>query len=327
MSENRKLFALLIDGDNVSTAFMPQILHELNQYGELRISRVFHNKTTLEKWEQIAREYFIEPIWVPDNTEHKNAVDIALVMDAMTLLHDSPEITGFCIVATDSDYTRLARHLNSRGKFVLGIGAEQTPKPFRNACTKFVYADKPITAAMLEEPFMGVEEEISTPVEEISDDAVLKLVIEAYKQVVNDNNLNGDGRVPLLEIKKVMMELNSTYQQNTRVLAEKLKAIAEPGIIEIYGEPENKPVIHYVRVFEYSEIDKFRHAYHYAAEELKLKDKNGWVTLAAIGDALLKLYDTKYKQLKKVVEKMVESYPDFVELNTNSQHPQIRFKK
>ncbi len=96
----------------------------LNEYGALLISRVFHNKATIEQWERIASEYGIEPIWVPNNTAHKNTVDIALVMDAMSFFYVRPEISGFCLVASDSDYTRLARFLKSQGKFVLGIGTQ-----------------------------------------------------------------------------------------------------------------------------------------------------------------------------------------------------------
>lgn len=136
--ENQKLFALLIDGDNVSATTIRQIWPTLKTYGDLRISKVFHNKSSIDQWEQIASEYGIEPIWVPNNTKNKNIVDIALVMEAMTLFYERADITGFCIISTDGDYTRLARMLKSEGMFVLGIGEAQTPTSFRTACTTFV---------------------------------------------------------------------------------------------------------------------------------------------------------------------------------------------
>lgn len=344
MPENQKLFALLIDGDNPLSDFIPGILRTLGEYGELRISKVFHNKTTIERWEEIACEYSIEPIWVPNNTTHKNSVDIALVMDAMSLLYEHSEITNFCIVASDGDYTRLARLLKSRGKFVLGIGTKQTPKPFSNACTKFVYVEDWVSVPLPIEKSASFAAEVSLSAVEISDSEFLKLVLEAYKSVAKSGSVSQEeGWIQLRDIKEAMAALNpefqsSDYYKYTRMLAEKMKTLAEsePGKIEIHERQDIKPVIHCIRTLEDREIDRFRMAYNRAADELKHKDKNGWVKLSNIGNALQAMYpdyqplvyrDTKYSQLKKVVEQMRVDYPDILELNSDSQHPEMRLKK
>ena len=101
----------------------------------------------------------------------------------MILLYERSEITNFCIVASDSDYTRLARHLKSRGKFVLGIGTKQTPKPFSNACTKFVYVEDLVSATLPIQQATSFVEEVTLSATEISDSEFLKLFIETYKQV------------------------------------------------------------------------------------------------------------------------------------------------
>jgi uncharacterized LabA/DUF88 family protein len=141
MANNQFVFALLIDGDNVQTKHIPPILDKLPGYGEVLIAKVFHDKMGIVQWEQIPSHHAIEPIWVPNNSKSKNSVDIALVMDAMELLYTRPEVTGFCIVSSDGDYTRLARYLKTQGKFVLGIGEEKTPPPFRVACSEFIQVE------------------------------------------------------------------------------------------------------------------------------------------------------------------------------------------
>ncbi len=349
MAEDQNLFALLIDGDNVQVSFIPQILHSLSEYGVLRISKVFHNKATIEQWEQIAREYGIEPIWVPNNTAHKNTVDIALVMDAMSVLYERVDISHFCIVASDGDYTRLARHLKTQGKFVLGIGTKQTPKPFTNACSTFVYVeDLPSAASPVEQAPTPVEVAPAlaktAPVKEISDSKLAKLVIRAYKQASKTGVVKGGaGWVQLRDIRDAMAALNpdfqaSDYYKYLRVLAEKMMTLAEshPASIEVYEQADGKPLMHYVRVFDDQELVKFIRAYKRAADELNLKDKNGWVSLSAIGSSLKALYPkdeplvyhkTKYAQLKKVVEQMVVDYPTAFELNPANPSPRIRIKK
>jgi uncharacterized protein (TIGR00288 family) len=344
MSEIQKLFALLIDGDNAQTAFISHILRKMSDYGEPRISRVFHNKATIEQWEQIARDYPIEPIWVPNNITHKNSVDIALVMDAMMLLYERPEITGFCIVTSDSDYTRLARHLKSRGKYVLGVGKKQTPLPFLKACTEFVYVED-LESAPAPAPLLTrmAEQEVA-PIEEMNDGDITKWFVKAYKHAVKNGAVNdADGWAQLRDIRETMVLLHPEFQSSSfyksiPILANKMKSLAEsaPRIIEIDEQKDNKIITHRVRVFRRDrKLDKVRAAYNLAVTEQKATDKTAWVTLSKIGTMLLKLYPdddplvydgTKYSKLKKMVEQMVTDYPSAIELNTDGADAQIRMK-
>src|SRR5688500_13702431 len=124
MSENPRLFALFIDGDNVQVPLVPQILEKLNKYRRPIIRKVYLNRPSFPHWEEIINEYSLEPVWVPNNTTRKNAADIALVIDAMDLLYQQPDIKGFCIISSDSDFTRLATYLVGKNRFMLGIGEE-----------------------------------------------------------------------------------------------------------------------------------------------------------------------------------------------------------
>lgn len=346
MSENQKLFVLLIDGDNAQTAFIPHILQKLHEYGELRIAKVFHNKATIEQWEQIASEYSIEPIWVPNNTPHKNSVDIALVMDAMILFYEHMEINGFCIVASDSDYTRLARLLKSRGKFVLGFGAKQTPKPFSNACSTFVHMEELVSSPHSTAQSVNPVEVEPTVSEALSDKAFQKLFVRAYKHLEKTGAIDEEtGWVQLRDIRETMGEISpqfqaSNYYKYMRIFADKMKTLAEADSkkIEVYEHVDstNHYVTHHARIPGYRELDRFRQAYKHAANDLNLKDADGWVSLSGIGSAIQKIYpnyqplvyrSTKYSQLKKVIGQIMEDYPNTFEMNPKSQQPQIRLKQ
>ncbi|HEX2907073.1 MAG TPA: NYN domain-containing protein [Phototrophicaceae bacterium] len=335
MAENPKLFALLIDGDNVSAIVIRQIWNQLRKYGELRISKVFHNKATIEQWEQIASECGIEPIWVPNNTTHKNSVDIALVMDAMIILYERDEITGFCIIATDSDYTRLARHLKREGKFVLGIGEKQTPMPFRTACTQFIDIDE-LVQAPLDVSQVSSKQQTQTETGEIFDYEFLKLLIEAYEQLAeNETPSVEQGLIQLAKLKAKMTELDPAFQLNTRLVAEKLKAFATtfPKWFEVHEQLDSKPVLHQICLPEDGSIYKFLIAYLNAVKKRNLGDDGEWVQLSAIGQLLQELfphsYPIRYKGVarpQKVVEKMREDHPRFIELNTEEEQPKVRFR-
>jgi len=348
MSDNQKLLALLIDGDNAQTELIPEILKAVREYGVLRIAKVFHNKATIAQWEQIASKHSIEPIWIPNNTAKKNSVDIALVMDAMILLYERKEITGFCIVTSDGDYTRLARYLKSQGKLVLGIGKTQTPEPLRNACTEFIYMEDLASAPTPFKQFVDEDEEIVSSDEEITDSDFFKAFTEGYKQLVEQGNKYEKDRVPLRDIKEAMKVLDPlfstrTYRQMPKFI-NRVKILAEiyPDIITLIEEQDSKSTVHYIYITPTqpeivgSEIEKFREAYRLAADVLKYKDSLGWVKLALIGETLRKLYpnylpriyrDTRYGQLKKVVEQMIVHYPNVIELKTDGVQPEIRIKK
>ena len=137
MESERKL-ALLIDSDNISYKYLNGIFDELSQYGTVTYRRIYGDFTTSAnaRWSGKLLERSIIPIQQFSNTTGKNATDSALIIDAMDLLYNS-NVDGFCIVSSDSDFTRLASRLRESGKIVIGMGEKKTPDSFRAACTVF----------------------------------------------------------------------------------------------------------------------------------------------------------------------------------------------
>lgn len=133
-----KKFAVLIDSDNISAKYISCILDEMTRYGVITYKRIYGDWTSAQmgKWKMELLENSITPIQQFSNTVGKNATDSAMIIDAMDLLY-TDQVDGFCIVSSDSDFTRLASRLRESGKEVIGMGEEKTPKSFRAACTVF----------------------------------------------------------------------------------------------------------------------------------------------------------------------------------------------
>ena len=131
-------FALLIDADNVSARYLKPILNELSKYGTVTIKRIYGDWTlTLHaKWKDALLENSITPIQQFGYTQGKNATDSAMIIDAMDILY-TDNVDGFCLVSSDSDFTRLASRLRESGRMVIGMGEKKTPTPFRRACDVF----------------------------------------------------------------------------------------------------------------------------------------------------------------------------------------------
>jgi len=158
MIEKQPRIALLIDADNSPASKIDVILAELATFGETSIRRAYGNwkKNELKGWEEMLHEHAIRPMQQYDYSKGKNASDMALVIDAMALLYtDRPDAYG--IVSSDADFTPLVMHLREKGAAVYGFGAQKTPEPFVNACSRFLYLDQ--LAAV-----PGVDESPSQPV-------------------------------------------------------------------------------------------------------------------------------------------------------------------
>ena len=142
MELNDKKFAVLIDADNISHRKIKDILDEIANYGTPTIKRIYGDFTNpkFAAWKEVLLENSITPIQQYAYTTGKNATDSALIIDAMDILHKEG-VDGFCIVSSDSDYTRLASRIRESGKEVLGFGEKKTPKPFIKSCDKFIYVE------------------------------------------------------------------------------------------------------------------------------------------------------------------------------------------
>lgn len=140
--ENDKRIAVLIDADNVSDKYVPFIFDELSNNGTPTYKRIYGDWTTTQNaaWKKVLLNYSIAPIQQYSYTRGKNATDSALIIDAMDILY-SGNVDGFCIVSSDSDFTRLAARLREAGMLVIGMGEQKTPAPFIAACEKFKYLE------------------------------------------------------------------------------------------------------------------------------------------------------------------------------------------
>lgn len=147
MPQPNDLLAVLVDADNVPPSKIGAVLAEAARFGTASVKRVYGDwtKPNLSSWKPVASEHVIQPMQQFANTVGKNATDSALIIDAMDLLY-TRRFHGFCIVSSDSDFTRLASRIREEGVTVYGFGERKTPEAFRNACDQFTYLD------VLEEP-------------------------------------------------------------------------------------------------------------------------------------------------------------------------------
>jgi uncharacterized LabA/DUF88 family protein len=137
-----KNLAVLIDAENVSSKYIRAILDEISKYGTPTYKRIYGDWSSphLTSWKNTLLEYSIIPVQQYQYTTGKNATDSALIIDAMDILY-SGNVDGFCLVSSDSDFTRLAARLRESGRLVIGFGEKKTPSAFISSCNKFVYIE------------------------------------------------------------------------------------------------------------------------------------------------------------------------------------------
>ena len=150
--------AVLIDGDNIPSAYIKEMMEEITKYGNPTIKRIYGDwtKPHLSKWKTLLLENAITPIQQYGYTTGKNATDSAMIIDAMDILY-SEKVSGFCLVSSDSDFTKLATRLREAGMLVIGIGEKKTPNPFIVACDRFIYIE--ILKSQSEKPETETEKE------------------------------------------------------------------------------------------------------------------------------------------------------------------------
>ena len=139
LTEDRRQFAVLIDSDNVSSKYAATIFEELDKYGLSTYRRIYGNWSKGNGWnESLLLDYSILPVQQFSYTSGKNATDMAMVIDAMDILYRG-KVQGFCLVTSDSDFTRLAVRLREENMFVLGMGESKTPQALTRACNRFIH--------------------------------------------------------------------------------------------------------------------------------------------------------------------------------------------
>lgn len=182
--------AVLIDADNIPYSNIKGMLDEIAKLGIPTIKRIYGDwtKPTVSGWKPALLEHAITPIQQYSYTTGKNATDSAMIIDAMDILH-SEKVDGFCLVSSDSDFTRLATRLRESGMLVIGIGAKKTPNPFIVACDKFIYIEiiGAIEAKQIEvTPTTSNKNDSTTATPTIKIDSIDNEFIALLKTSIND---------------------------------------------------------------------------------------------------------------------------------------------
>lgn len=178
---DNKRFALLIDADNISAKYIGAILEELSTYGITTYKRIYGDWTSTQatKWKSELLENSVIPVQQFSNTVGKNATDSTLIIDAMDILYTG-NVDGFCIVSSDSDFTRLASRLRESGMEVIGMGEEKTPRSFRVACTRFVNLEN-----------IGNQDEDADSKDGKDNTISREVVYNAITNIINENENKG----------------------------------------------------------------------------------------------------------------------------------------
>lgn len=187
--------AVLIDADNASPGIVAGLLAEVATYGTAHVKRIYGNwtKPQLGGWKEALLRHSIQPIQQFDYTTGKNATDSAMIIDAMDLLY-SGRFDGFCIVSSDSDFTRLASRIRESGLVVYGFGERKTPEPFRTACDKFIYVE--VLRSAQDDESQPRPDDTPRPAKELrSDTRLMNLLRDAIDAASDDTGWAGLGAV------------------------------------------------------------------------------------------------------------------------------------
>jgi hypothetical protein len=184
--EKDKKIAVLIDADNVSDKYIKYIIDEISNHGIPTYKRIYGDwtKPQLSSWKNVLLNYSITPIQQYSYTTGKNSTDAALIIDAMDILY-SNNVDGFCIVSSDSDFTKLAARLREAGMYVIGMGEKKTPIPFISACEKFKYLE--VLASMVSKPTENTSiKEVQRQEEPKAGMASIDKLIEVIKTIITE---------------------------------------------------------------------------------------------------------------------------------------------
>jgi uncharacterized LabA/DUF88 family protein len=233
MAEEIRLrrFAVLIDADNTSPRIAAGLFEEIAKFGEASVRRIYGDFSSprMKSWADILQKYAIDPYQQFAYTTGKNASDIALVIDAMDLLH-SGRFDGFCLVSSDSDFTRLASRLREEGADVYGFGAQKTPESFRQACRRFVYIEN-----LLPEAEVAVPEEGSSKARP-SASAAIPILTKAIAQMETE-----DGWVGLGVVGQRLANIASDFDPRTYGFRKLSDLVRQTGAFEM-DQPEGRAV-------------------------------------------------------------------------------------
>ncbi len=309
MEGNEKRLAVLIDSENVSSKYIKYILDEISNYGVATYKRIYGDWTNKKapRWEKVALENSLTPIQQYVYTKGKNATDSAMIIDAMDILY-SGNVDGFCLVSSDSDFTRLASRLRESGMLVIGMGEQKTNEAFIASCTLFKYleilaAEDTDDDAESEEPAKaGVTKEKAAAKTTKGNFASKDVIEETILKIIADN----DSKDKVTTAGEVGSKLNSRYPDfdvrnyGYSQLSQFLRSCKS---IEVKQQGKSLNVCPVTSQITISEIEA-------TVRELVLASKEGKVNMSEMKRQLEKKYksfnirDYKYSKFSQFIEDM-----------------------
>ena len=238
---------MLIDADNAQASITEGLLAEVAKYGTAHVKRAYGDWTSpnLKTWKDQLLAQSIHPIQQFAYTKGKNATDSAMVIDAMDLLY-SGRLDGFCIVSSDSDFTRLAARIRESGLTVYGFGERKTPKPFVAACDKFIYIENLAYTEAAAEPAGETRKPVQRPTAaQLKQDATLVNRLRNAVEAASDD----DGWAPLASVGHILTNQTPDFDSRTYGYAKLSDLIAATTLFEVERRSpgDGKPGILYVR--------------------------------------------------------------------------------
>lgn len=292
-------FALLIDADNVSAKYIKPILDELSKYGNVTYKRIYGDwtKTNNASWKEELLQNSITPIQQFSYTHGKNATDSAMIIDAMDMLYTS-ELEGFCLVSSDSDFTKLASRLRESGKTVIGMGEDKTPSPFRKACDIFT-----VLELLLEDNTMEKDEHPVHPhgKENRKETAATRDQIEEAVVKIITENQNDDRETGLGEVGSRLVKLYPDFdvrRYGYSLLSKFLETFPKLKLIQEGTK---------VSVTLYEDKSKKEMLEEYIIQQIKSSGRYG-ISLGSLGNRIrlkfgdFKVRDYGFSQFKQYIQ-------------------------
>lgn len=279
LSNERMQFAVLIDADNISSKFAATIFEELEKYGLSTYRRIYGNWSKANGWsEGMLLEYSIMPVQQFSYTTGKNATDMAMVIDAMDILFKN-KVQGFCLVTSDSDFTRLAMRLREENMFVLGMGESKTPVALTRACNKFIH----LNLVAEQNKASGDNDMLDA---EVSDEQNVTPISEVRQVILAAINDNGGKQVDLAQVGNRLNDKFSDFDVRNYGYY-KLSTMVDEEMSDVkVRKINNQHYVERITTLAKEELEQ---------EICRMIEKNGGVidNLATLNDELHK----KYKQL------------------------------
>jgi uncharacterized LabA/DUF88 family protein len=248
-TENAVRLAVLIDADNAQASITEVLLAEVAKYGTAHVKRAYGDWTApnLRGWKDQLLAQSIQPIQQFAYTTGKNATDAAMVIDAMDLLY-SGRFDGFCIVSSDSDFTRLAARLRESGMTVYGFGERKTPKPFVAACDKFIYVENLRFAdedAVVDVPGVKPAKPKPATAAQLKSDAALVSMLRNAVEAASDD----DGWAPLAAVGNILTNQRPDFDSRSYGYGKLSELINATTLFEIERRSpgDGKQALMYVR--------------------------------------------------------------------------------